>query len=93
VPRIVRAEVQQEWGGRVAVGQHVVLEDNTRAGQQWRGRVQRVSDWYDKRRSKIQEPFQFNDVRTLECLVAVDPGQPRLRIGQRMRVIIKQGGP
>jgi multidrug resistance efflux pump len=93
VPRIVRAEVQQEWGGRVAVGQHAVLEDNTRAGQQWRGRVQRVSDWYDKRRSKIQEPFQFNDVRTLECLLTIDPGQPRLRIGQRMRVHIKQGGP
>jgi multidrug resistance efflux pump len=93
VPRIVRAEVQQEWGGRVAVGQQVVLEDNTRAGQQWRGRVQRVSDWYAERRAKLQEPFQFNDVRTLECLVSVDPGQPPLRIGQRMRVIIKQGGP
>jgi multidrug resistance efflux pump len=92
-PRIVRAEVQQEWGGRVAVGQQVVVEDNTRAAPQWRGRVQRVSDWYAERRMKLQEPFQFNDVRTLECLVAVEPGPQPLRIGQRMRVIIKQGGP
>jgi multidrug resistance efflux pump len=93
VARIVRAEVQQEWGNRVEVGQLAVIEDDTRAGLQWTGRVTRVSDWFAPRRSKLQEPFQFNDVRTLECIVAVDPGQPRMRIGQRMRVIIKQGGP
>ena len=93
VARVVRAEVQQEWGSRVDVGQVAVIEDDSRAGMQWTGRVTRVSDWYAPRRSKLQEPFQFNDVRTLECIVSVDPGQPRMRIGQRMRVIIKQGGP
>jgi multidrug resistance efflux pump len=93
VPRIVRAEVQQEWGGNVKTGQLAVIEDDTRAGTQWRGRVASVSDWYSRRRSPLQEPFQFNDVRTLECLISVEPGQPHMRIGQRMRVIIKQGGP
>ena len=34
------------------------------------------------------EPLQFNDVRTLECLIALNPGQPPLRIGQRVRVLI-----
>ena len=32
------------------------------------------------------EPLQFNDVRTLECIIELDPGQPLLRIGQRVRV-------
>jgi multidrug resistance efflux pump len=93
VARIVRVEVQQEWGGRIEVGQPAVIEDDTRAGTQWSGRVARVSDWYSRRRSPLQEPFQFNDVRTLECIISIDPGQRHMRIGQRMRVIIKQGGP
>ena len=38
--------------------------------------------------SIVQEPEHFNDVRTLECLVALDPGQAHLRIGQRVRVTI-----
>jgi hypothetical protein len=30
--------------------------------------------------------LQYNDVRTLECLIDIDPGQPPLRIGQRVLV-------
>jgi multidrug resistance efflux pump len=92
-PRLIRAEVQQEWANRVAVGQACVIEDDTRAALRWTGKVETVSDWYLPRRSKLFEPFQYNDVRTVECLVSVDPGQPRLRIWQRVRVIIRQGGP
>jgi hypothetical protein len=57
--------------------------------------VQEVSDWFTHRRSIIQEPFQFNDVRTLQCIIAVteEPEGQKLRIGQRMRVMINQGGP
>ena len=29
-----------------------------------------------------------NDVRTLETIIALDPGQPEVRIGQRMRVVL-----
>jgi hypothetical protein len=47
-----------------------------------------MSDWYTHRRSILLEPSQQNDVRTLECIVEVDPGQPPVRIGQRMRVTI-----
>jgi hypothetical protein len=35
-------------------------------------------------------PKQFNDVRTLECIVALDRGQRALRIGQRVRVSINE---
>jgi multidrug resistance efflux pump len=91
--RIIRAEVQQEWAAKVAEGQSAVVEDETRGGYQWKGKVTRVSDWFAHRRSMVQEPFQYNDVRTLECLISLEPGGRPLRIGQNVRVIIKQGGP
>jgi multidrug resistance efflux pump len=92
--RIIRAEIQQEFAAKVRVGQEAVIVDDTTTGAQWRGRVKSLSDWYTNRRSVVQEPFQLNDVRTLECLVELTgAGQQPLRIGQRVRVTIKQGGP
>jgi multidrug resistance efflux pump len=87
-PRIVRAEVDQEFAYRVAVGDAAVLHDDSGDGRSWRGRVTRLSDWYTHRRSILQDPLQFNDVRTLECLIALEPGQPPLRIGQRVLVTL-----
>ena len=87
-PRLVRAEVEQEFAGAVSLGQLAIVQDDSKAGISWHGKVIRISDWYTKRRSIIQEPHEFNDVRTLECLIALDPGQAPLRIGQRVRVKI-----
>jgi multidrug resistance efflux pump len=89
-PRIVRAEVEQEFVARVSVGQTATLQDEGSTGQTWRGKVARVSDWITQRRSVLLEPFQVNDVRTLECIIELDPGQPQPRIGQRLRVTIGQ---
>lgn len=90
-PRIVRAEIEQEYAGRVTLNQVASVQDDTTASMTWRGKVIRISDWYTHRRSVLQEPFQFNDVRTLECIVALDKDQPALRIGQRVRVVVGQG--
>lgn len=91
-PRVVRAEVEQEFAGRVAKGQVALIQDDSSAGPAWRGKVIRLSDWYTHRRSMLQEPLQFNDVRTLECIVQLDPGQPTPRIGQRVRVTLGPAG-
>lgn len=92
-PRIVRAEVLQEWADRVKPGQEVTIEDDTRGGARWAGKVRRLSEWYTQRRITIREPFEQNDVRTLECIVDVRPEDARhLRIGQRVRVTIQAGG-
>jgi multidrug resistance efflux pump len=88
-PRIVRAEVLQEWAPYVKKGQSAVIEDDTRAGPHWQGTVKSVSDWFTHRRAILLEPFQFNDVRTLECIVSVESGSRPLRIGQRVRVTFK----
>jgi multidrug resistance efflux pump len=88
--RIVRAEVEQEFASRVHEGDAAVIEDDSHADIHWKGKVVRISDWYTPRRSIIQEPLRFNDVRTLECIIKLDlgSGQKEPRIGQRMRVTI-----
>ena len=87
--RVVRAEVEQAFAALVAEGQAATVEDDTHAAGKWTGRVQHVADWFTQKRAAVTEPLQFNDVRTLECLVELDPSQPKLRIGQRVRVTIQ----
>jgi multidrug resistance efflux pump len=92
--RIIRAEVPQEYASQVDVNNKVRIEDDTRPEHSifWEGKVVRLSDWFTRRRSILLEPLQVNDVRTLECIVAVTshPSKPRLRIGQRVRVKIQE---
>jgi multidrug resistance efflux pump len=89
-PRIVRAEIEQEFADRVKAGMAATVQDDATGAGEWRGKVQRVSDWYSQRRSILLEPLQFNDVRTLECIVTLDANQAgTLRIGQRVRVILE----
>jgi multidrug resistance efflux pump len=89
-PRIIRAEVEQEFAGRVEVGQHARIQDDATGSGDWRGRVERLSDWFAPRRSIILEPLQFNDVRTLECIIRLEGNnKSRLRIGQRVRVTLE----
>ncbi len=89
-PRIIRAEVEQEFAGRVQEGQVAMIEDDTASGSgpKWTGKVTRLGDWMAHRRSILPDPAQFHDVRTLECLIALDPNQPPLRIGQSVRVAL-----
>lgn len=86
-PRVVRAEVEQEYAGRVAVGQQARIEDAARSGgPTWTGRVVRIADWFTHRRIVTPDQVPVQEVRTLECLVELDANQPPLRIGQRVRV-------
>lgn len=88
-PLIVRAEVPQEDAGRVHEGDEATVTDESRSDMpEWRGKVVYVSDWLARRRSILLEPGQLNDVRTLECIIQLDNGGPRLRIGQRVLVRI-----
>jgi multidrug resistance efflux pump len=89
-PRIIRAEVDQEFAGEVAVGQEVLLQDDAGGSVPRRGKVLRVSDWCTRRRSILQDPLQVTDARTLECIIRPEPEQP-LRIGQEVRLKILTG--
>lgn len=89
-PQIVRADVEQEFVGRIAVGQPATVQDETRLGRPWKGKVERIANWVTQRRSVLHEPLEFTDVRTVEVIITLDSGQPPLRIGQRVRVRIGQ---
>jgi len=86
--RVIRAEVEQEFIGRVAVGQTALVEDEFAHEGRWSGRVIRIAERYAERRSLTQQPPRFTDVPTVECVIALDSEQPQLRFGQRVRVMI-----
>jgi multidrug resistance efflux pump len=86
-PLVVRAEVEQEFAGRVQSNQPTNIKDHVTGDICGAGWVQSISRWYTHRRSILQDPLQFNDVRTLECVIKLDPAKSSsLRIGQRVRV-------
>jgi multidrug resistance efflux pump len=88
VDRIVRAEVEQEFAGRVRLDQKALIRDDATGGGEWHGTVTRLSDWYAQRRSVLLEPLQFNDVRTLEVIIRLEKSKEPLRIGQRVLVTL-----
>ena len=88
-PRLIRAELDQEFAGTIAEGQSAVIEDDAPAGRQWTGRVLRIADWYHSRRTILKEPAPPLDVRTVECLIELDAGQKQPRLGQRVRVTMR----
>jgi multidrug resistance efflux pump len=85
--RIVRTEIEQEFADRVRPGEPVEIKDFARLSGRWTGKVKSISDWYTPRRSILLEPRQFNDVRTIECIIELDSDRD-LKIGQRMLVTI-----
>jgi multidrug resistance efflux pump len=87
---IVRAEILQEWANRAKLDQEVDITDDTYQGPTYKGKVYFLSPWFTQKRNLIIEPFTYNDVRFLECLVRVtSEGDLPLRVGQRVRVKIK----
>jgi multidrug resistance efflux pump len=92
-PRVIRAEVDQAFAQRLKVGQPALVEDDGNSEKTWTGHVSRVADWYTQRRMIAEEQLQMKDVRTLECIITLDPKQPPVRIGQRVRVTVSRAGP
>jgi multidrug resistance efflux pump len=88
-PLVVRAELEQEFIGRVKPNMHATVTDDTRADSPtWKGHVQRIGAFVSRRRSILLEPGEVNDVRTVECVIVLDGATDGLLIGQRMRVRI-----
>lgn len=88
-PLVVRAELEQEFLGRVKPGMKVTLRDDSRADSAtWTGTVLRVGNWVARKRTVLLDPGEVNDVRTVECVIALDGSPDGLLVGQRMRVRI-----
>lgn len=88
-PLVVRAELEQEFIGRVKQGMRATVTDESRADSPtWTGRVKTVGAFVARRRSILLEPGEVNDVRTVECVIALEGSTDGLLVGQRMRVRI-----
>jgi multidrug resistance efflux pump len=88
-PLVVRAELEQEFLGRVQPGMRATVRDDSRADSPtWTGTVLRVGNWVARKRTILLDPGEVNDVRTVECVIALDGGPEGLLVGQRMRVRI-----
>ncbi len=92
-PRIIRVEVEQELMHRVEIGQTAVARDELNPEGAWTGRLIQVSDWYSDRPIIPRRMARFTDIPTVECVIALDSGQPPLRIGQRMTVLLEGSRP
>lgn len=88
-PLLVRCEIEQEFAERVAVGQACEVYNDRLDGVRWVGTVMRLAGWMAPRRLVTEDPLSRRDVRTLECLVALESPPASLRIGQRVRVAIR----
>lgn len=91
-PRIVRAEIEQEFATRIRPGQSVIIQDESGGKESWRGKVVRLSNWYAQRRASQSEAIRIgsSEVRTLECIIVLEPGNVPFRLGQRVRAIINK---
>ena len=90
-PLVVRAEIQQEFIGRVTRGMRASVRDDARGDSQtWTGTVQSVGQLVAPKKSILREPGEVNDVRTVECVIALDGNPTGLLVGQRMRVRISR---
>ncbi|MGL4462744.1 MAG: HlyD family secretion protein [Planctomycetia bacterium] len=87
-PRILRAEVNQNFAALVAAGDAAAVFDDATGRPLGDATVQRCAEWIAPRRSLRDEPLQVNDVRTRECILEPAAGFPELTLGQRVRVMI-----
>src|SRR5439155_1489103 len=88
-PLVVRAELEQEFLGRVRPGMRATVRDEFRPDAPgWTGTVTRVGNWVARKRAVALEPGELGDVRTVECVVALDAPPAELLVGQRVRVRI-----
>lgn len=86
-PLLVRAEVEQEFVGRVRRGESVLIQDHITGQDCARGKVVSIAHWYANRRTTTPEMLAVgNDARTLECLIKIESTSQEVRIGQRVRV-------
>ncbi len=89
---VVRAELEQEFLGRVKPGMKATVRDDVRADSPtWTGSVLRVGQVVARKRSVLLEPGELNDVRTVECVIALPANPEGLLVGQRMRIRIGRG--
>jgi multidrug resistance efflux pump len=93
-PLVIRAEVEQEFIGRVREGMPARIQDDARVDSPvWKGQVLRVARWISRKRMAALEPGEWSESRVAECLIRIEGDTRGLLIGQRVRVYIGEYDP
>lgn len=86
---IVRLDVEQEFAEQLRAGNPALVEDAVHPGQSRTGYVRNLAGVYLQKRQVVPPRIPFTtDSRTVECVVALEPGEPSFRIGQQVRVTV-----
>jgi multidrug resistance efflux pump len=93
-PLLVRAEVTQEFAGRIAMGKSASIEDEADSTQKWKGSVTKVGDQFLPKRSGTPGLLDFmpaSDDRVLECQITIHlaAGEVGPKFGQKVRVTLE----
>jgi multidrug resistance efflux pump len=88
-PWVAHCEVEQQFADRVRPGLPCDIYDDQIDAAGWKGTVLRCSQWVGPRRNFGDDPLAWRDVRVVECTVSFDNHDGRLRVGQRVRVVIR----
>ncbi|WP_338848523.1 HlyD family efflux transporter periplasmic adaptor subunit [Massilia sp. W12] len=84
-PRIVRAELEERFVSAVEIGQSAEVTLEASESKVYKARVLRLGQVFGNR-PETDDPTEKQDVRVIECVLAIDA--PELRIGQRVIVRI-----
>lgn len=88
-PMVVRCEIEQEFADRVQPGMKAEIANESGGDARWTGIVDRRANWVAPRRTLLNENAELREVPTVECIVRLDPKMTGLRVGQRVRVLIR----
>jgi multidrug resistance efflux pump len=87
-PRIVRAELNETFVARVAVGMNAQIVTDADSAKSWPAKVSRIGEVFGS--SKLVEDTQeTTDARDVECIL--DLSTDELRVGQRVQVRFLRG--
>lgn len=92
-PRVVRCEVNHRFSDRVRVGMEALCYRDDSEVLVSQGSVIRVAAWIGEERRPLDRPFRRSDQRSLECLVSLEAPPEDLRIGERLRVVLRTTDP
>lgn len=85
-PRIVRAELNEAFIGKVSVGMHAEVVAQDGAGKTYPATVERIGDVFGPS-TLTEDPQEASDTRDVVCILMLDTKE--LRVGQRVQVRFK----
>jgi len=81
--RIVRAELNEAFVAKVAVGMNATIVTETDSGKSWPAKVIRIGDVFGPSKL-IEDAQETTDARDVECILELSTDE--LRVGQRVQV-------